>query len=130
MMLWVLRLAAIAYFAAGSLHLVFGLSAENLLGAGLTPDVLTNPSLDSQNRYYGTSFMIYGALLWLCVKDMPRFGGVFRLILLFTFAGGCSRIIALLLHGWPSPAIIGLALSELLLPPILYVWHCQPRPQA
>ncbi len=126
-MIYFLRLMAVSIIAAGSLHLVFGLGAEAMLGAELSPYTLINPSLDSQNRFYGTSYCLYGILLWICAQDLVRYAAIFRLILLMTFAGGCARIVSLLVLGWPAPAIIGLGLSELLLPPLLHLWHCQSR---
>jgi Domain of unknown function (DUF4345) len=125
-----LRIMAISILLAAGSHLLLGLGAEAMLGARLSPETLTNPSLNSQNRFYGTSYMLYGILLWLCAQNLTRYVVIFRLLLVMTFIGGLSRILSLFLHGWPSHAIVALAASELFIPPILYAWHCQSRSQA
>jgi Domain of unknown function (DUF4345) len=129
-MILFLRIMAISILLAAGSHLLLGLGADAMLGAVLSPETLTNPSLNSQNRFYGTSYMLYGILLWLCAQNLTRHVVIFRLLLVMTFIGGLSRMLSLFLHGWPSQAIIALAASELLLPPILFVWHCQSHPQA
>jgi hypothetical protein len=118
-----LRIMAITILLAGSSHLLLGVEAEVLLGANLSADTLAEPSLNSQNRFYGTSYMLYGILLWVCTRDMDRYALIFRILLLMTFAAGLTRIISLLLHGWPSPTIIALGVSELLLPPFVFWWQ-------
>ena len=59
----VLRLAAVAFIAVGLLHLVLGLGADIMLGAKVPPEAVRAPVLDSQNRFYGTAFALYGVLL-------------------------------------------------------------------
>ena len=71
--------------------------------------------------------MLYGILLWVCTRDMDRFALIFRILLLMTFAAGFTRIISVLLHGWPAPTIVALAVSELLLPPFVLAWQRRSR---
>lgn len=122
-----LRIMAITILLAGSSHLLLGVGAEVLLGAKLSAQTLAEPSLNSQNRFYGTSYMLYGILLWVCTRDIDRYALIFRILLLMTFAAGFTRIISLILHGWPSPTIIALAVSELLLPPFIFWWQRRNR---
>jgi hypothetical protein len=70
---WVLRLGAVIVLVVGLLHLAMGLNADVLLGARLPPDVIADPVLDSQNRFYGTAFAIYGVLLLLGATDLARY---------------------------------------------------------
>src|SRR5262245_2634357 len=51
------------FFAAGAMHLTMGLGADALLGANVSAQTLTDAGLDSQNLFYGVSFMLYGVLL-------------------------------------------------------------------
>ncbi len=118
-----LRIMAITILLAGSSHLLLGVGAEVMLGAKLSAETLAEPSLNSQNRFYGTSYMLYGILLWVCTRDMARYALIFRILLWMTFAAGVTRILSVALHGWPSPTIIALAVSELLLPPFIFWWH-------
>lgn len=122
-MVLLLRFMAITIVLAGSSHLLLGVGAEVLLGAQLSAEIRAEPSLNSQNRFYGTSYMIYGILLWLCTRDMARYTVVFRILLLMTFFAGLTRILSVILHGWPSSTIIALALGELFLPPIVFLWQ-------
>jgi hypothetical protein len=126
-MILFLRMMAITILLAGSSHLLLGVGAEALLGAKLSAETLAEPSLNSQNRFYGTSYMLYGILLWVCTRDMDRYAPIFRILLLMTFAAGMTRIISLMLHGWPSPTIIALGVSELLLPPFVFWWQKRSR---
>jgi Domain of unknown function (DUF4345) len=126
-MILFLRIMAATILLAGSSHLLLGVGAEALLGAKLSAETLAEPSLNSQNRFYGTSYMLYGILLWVCTRDMDRYALIFRILLLMTFAAGFTRIVSLLLHGWPSPMIIALAVSELVLPPFVLWWQKRSR---
>lgn len=126
-MILFLRLMAVSILLAGSAHLLLGVGAEVLVGAKLSAETLAEPSLNSQNRFYGTSYMLYGILLWLCTRDMDRYAVVFRILLIMTFAAGLTRILSAMLHGWPSPTIIALAVSELLLPPLVFWWQERNR---
>jgi Domain of unknown function (DUF4345) len=126
-MILFLRIMAITILLAGSAHLLLGVGAETLVGAKLSAETLAEPSLNSQNRFYGTSYMLYGILLWVCTRDMERYAVIFRILLLMTFAAGVTRIISVALHGWPSSTIIALAVSELLLPPFVFWWQKHSR---
>lgn len=112
---------------AGTLHGLLGLHADVLLGAHLPREILANPSLDSQNRFYGVAFTVYGWLLYLCSTDLDRYRPVLRCMLAVFFAAGVARIISVLTQGWPSLAIIGLGTAELVLPLVLAVWDERSR---
>ncbi len=117
-----LRFCAVACIAAATLHLVLGVRAERLLDPGLPEALVGLASLDSQNRFYGTTFMVYGALLWRCALDPAGHAPVLRVLLAVFFAGGLARLLSVAVVGWPAPPIIALAALELLLPPLLYGW--------
>ena len=117
-----LKLAAPIFVLVGALHLVLGLGADVLLGAKLSQEAMSDPVLDSQNRFYGVSFTLYGVLLFLCASDLPKYKSVLRCVLWVFFAGGLARLVSFFAVGAPSVQVIGLAATELLLPPILLVW--------
>ncbi len=58
-----LKLASPVFLVVGALHLVLGAGADVLLGARLPPEALADAALDSQNRFYGVAFSLYGVLL-------------------------------------------------------------------
>jgi hypothetical protein len=117
-----LKASAVAMVLAGLSHVVLGPSADVLLGAKLPAHVINDPSFDSQNRFYGAIFTLYGALIWLAADDLARYRTVLRLVLLWFFIGGLVRLLSVALRGWPSELIVVLTLLELVVPPLLWWW--------
>ncbi|MDP9139676.1 MAG: DUF4345 domain-containing protein [Pseudomonadota bacterium] len=118
----VLRLSAPVFFVVGALHLTLGLGADVLLGAKLSAEVIADPVLDSQNRFFGVIFMLYGVLFLLCASDIPKYATVLRCLLWVFFAAGLARLVSVAVHGVPSLQVVGLLISELVLPPVLVWW--------
>lgn len=118
----VLKLCAPVFLLVGLLHLALGLQADVLLGARLSADAFADPTLDSQNRFYGVAFTLYGVLLFLCATDIVKYAQVLRCVLWVFFAAGVARLVALAIHGLPPVPVIALLLSELILPPVLVLW--------
>ena len=101
-----LRILALACIAPGFFHVIFGVSGDWLIG--LVPASPIDPSLDSQNRYYGAAFSLYGVLLWMCAGDLTRYRPMLTAALAVMFASGCARALAVFVHGWPSWQVMGL----------------------
>ena len=118
----VLRLAAPIFLIVGALHLVLGVGADVLLGANLPPEAISDPALDSQNRFYGVSFTLYGVLLWVCSSNIPKYATILRCVLGVFFAAGAARLVSVALHGFPPLLVTLLLVSELVLPPVCLVW--------
>jgi hypothetical protein len=118
----VLKLAALVFFAVAGVHLIFGLGADQMLGAILLPETVSEPSLDSQNRFYGVAFSLYGVTLYICAKDLSRFRPILVAAFAVFFMAGCARLVSWAIHGAPAPIVIGLLATELILPPLLYGW--------
>jgi len=117
-----LRVLAAVILVIASLHALLGHGAETLLGVPVPLASAADPSQDSQNRFFGMAFAIYAAVLLLASGDPTRYEHVFRFALLAFFAGGVARLVSIATHGLPAPAIIGLAVVELVAPPVLFVW--------
>lgn len=118
----VLKLLSPAIFVVGLLHLVFGASGEVMLGAQLSTETLMDPVLDSQNRFYGVAFTLYGALFYLCATDIPRYHVVLRCVFWVFFAAGLARFVSIYTHGLPSVLVLLLLAAELVLPPVMLIW--------
>jgi len=118
----VLRLVAIILFLVGVMQLVLGLKADIMFGANLPPEVVRDPVLDSQNRFFGTAFTLYGVLLMLAASDPRRYEVMLHVLLWCFFAAGLARFVSMAIFGLPSTIILGLTASELLLPPVLSLW--------
>ncbi len=121
----VLKICAPVFLLVAALHLALGLQADALLGAAVDAKVAAEPSLDSQNRFYGMAFALYGVVLAICATDLRRFEPVFTATMWVFFAAGVARIVSWTSHGAPAPAIIFLAATELTLPLLLLAWHAR-----
>ena len=117
-----LRGAALLFLGAGGIHVALGLQADLLLGAGVSELTQLDPGLDSQNRFYGGSFMAYGVLLWLSASDLRRYAPVVRILLWVLLGAGLVRFISVWKFGWPPPLIGVLFALEILVPPAVLVW--------
>jgi hypothetical protein len=117
-----LKVVSPIFVLVGAVHLVLGLQADVLLGADLPTIVLTDPVLDSQNRFYGVAFSAYGIILYICAMDLYRYQSILRALLWVFFAAGCARIVSMTLHGIPSQLVLLLLATELILPPVCIVW--------
>ena len=117
-----LRAGSVVFLIVAGLHLVLGLQADILLGARVPPEVVRDPVLDSQNRFYGTTFALYGVLLLLAATNIRKYEAMLRCCLWCFFAGGVARLVSIAAMGLPSEAILGLIGLELMLPPIAALW--------
>jgi hypothetical protein len=117
-----LKLVAPVFLAVGALHLIFGVGADVMLGAVVPAEALADPTLNSQNRFYGVAFALYGVLLYLCATDIPKYSRVLRCVLWVFFAAGLARLVSVATHGLPPPLVLVLLASELLAPPAIVWW--------
>ncbi len=117
-----LKLIAPVFVVVGALHLTLGLGADAMLGARVPDAALGDAGLDSQNRFYGVAFTLYGVLMYLAATDLERYAPVLRALLWVFFAAGAARLVSIATHGLPPPLIVALIASELLLPPLLLWW--------
>jgi hypothetical protein len=117
-----IRILAIAFIAVSGLHLFMGLYADATLGSPITAEMASQPSFDSQNRFYGVTFSMLGFALLIGSTDLVRYKPVILAALGVLFAAGIARGVSWVLFGAPSTIIIGILVADLLLPPILYVW--------
>ena len=117
-----LRLLGAVFIAVAGLHLVLGLGADALLGSPVTPEMASNPSFDSQNRFYGVSFALLGVVMLIAATDLARYRPMLLGALAVLFASGIGRAVAWALHGTPAPALIVILVADLVLPPLHYLW--------
>jgi hypothetical protein len=129
-----LKVAAPVFVLVGALHLALGVGADVLLGARLPAEALGDAALDSQNRFYGVAFGLYGVLLYLSATDLSKYATVLRCVLWVFFAAGLARLVSVATHGVPPPLVLALLVTEIALPPMLHLWlskvlraGCQPR---
>lgn len=117
-----LKLMAPILLLVGGLHLLLGPQADVLLGAKLPLEALADPTLDSQNRFYGVAFTLYGLVLYLSATDLPRFRPMLLAALAVFFAAGLARLVSIALLGLPPAPVLFLLALELIAPPGLALW--------
>lgn len=121
-LLLTLRILGVAFIAVASLHFVLGLYADAMLGSPISAEMAAQPSFDSQNRFYGTTFALLGIALLVGATDLKRYKPIVVATLGVLFAAGLARSIAWIMHGTPAPLLIVILVADLLIPPVLYLW--------
>ena len=123
----VLRASGVFILGAGAMHVVLGLQADALLGANVSAQSLTDPALDSQNRFYGAAFTLCGVLLLTISRNLRRYGDILNQLLWVFWGAGWVRFISVALYGVPPLLVALLFAAEILLPPLLMWWHRRVR---
>jgi hypothetical protein len=92
-------------------------------GPGSIPGgVVTNATMDSEDRFYATLFLGFGlAIIW-CARDLASREKPLSALLSVFFAGGIARIVSLIAAGSPGPLFLFLGALELILPPLFWWW--------
>ena len=103
-------------------HIVLGPNADVLLGANLPATAILDPTIDSQNRFYGAAFGLYGIILILASYALAAYRTVLLWTLALFFIAGVARLVSVALVGWPPVLVVVLLALELLLPPALIFW--------
>lgn len=125
-----LKLLAPVFFVIAGMHLVFGLDAESMLGAQVSTETATDPTLNSQNRFYGVAFALYGVILYMSALDLPRYEPILKASMFVFFAAGVSRLVSWTLEGQPSVPVALLAGVELIAPWVLLFWISRSKVSA
>jgi len=94
------------------LHIVLG-------PAAIPGSVPVNATMDSEDRFYATLFLAYGAVLIWCIKDIEHKSKVVYFLMVTFFVGGLARIVSVLVVGPPNTFFILMTVLELSLPIVL-----------
>ena len=98
-------------------------TAHILMGSAAIPgSVPVNATMDSEDRFYATVFLGFGAGLVWCSAKLAERRNFFGALLAIFFAGGLARIVSWASVGQPNTLFVFLGALELLLPPILWFW--------
>ena len=117
-----LKVLAVAIFGISALHILVGVASETLLGSGISATSILDPNLDSQNRFYGAAFALFGVVWWLASANVNGYQHLLRASFLVFFLGGVARVISVVVVGWPTLPVIGLTVIELVLPWVMILW--------
>tara|TARA_R110002111_G_scaffold64892_2_gene106562 strand:- start:538 stop:930 length:393 start_codon:yes stop_codon:yes gene_type:complete len=119
----------------GSLDLALGMKGQKNLGARLTDEGFADPLLNSQFRYLGTMWLGFGAALFLCLSDLPRYVVLFQGLMAMMFLGGLGRLASIFQFGIPMPRagrnlVIWATAFELIGSPLFIWWQHQVMAQS
>jgi hypothetical protein len=107
----------------GIIDLIFAAQAINLLGPALPQEALSNPTLNSQIRFFGAIWIGYGAALVLVGIDPVANATMFRLLAAFLIVSGIARLASIVQFGLPAAPLVGATIAELLFVPLVMLWH-------
>ena len=110
------------FVLVAALHVVLGPQADALLGSNLSEASLRDPTLDSQNRFYGAAFLLYGAIFMYCSSNLSRYRDILSITIGVFFLAGLARLVSITIAGWPAWPVVVLLVIELSVPPILLIW--------
>jgi hypothetical protein len=81
------------------------------------------PSVDSEYRFVNTFWTAAGLALWWSIRRPESRAATTRLILATAAAGGVPRLISARRTGAPHPVFRAATVLELLVLPVVLVWH-------
>ena len=87
--------------------------------ASIPGGVPVNATMDSEDRFYATLFLGFGAANVWCAQELGARGQLFRALMLVFFLGGVARLVSAAQVGPPSLLFTALGAIELVLPPVL-----------
>lgn len=119
---WTLRVmgSGIVLIALG--HIILGPYSEVLLGSNISEVSMLDPTVDSQNRFYGTVFSLFGVLLILCSRNVLANKTILYSVFWVFFAGGVARLISISVVGYPPLLVNILTGIELILPLVFIIY--------
>ncbi|MEZ5694618.1 MAG: DUF4345 domain-containing protein [Altererythrobacter sp.] len=92
------------------------------IGPSVIPgSIPVNATMDSEDRFYATLFLGFGAAMIWCSRDLAARRGAFGALLLIFFLGGIARLVSWAAVGPPDALFIFLGALELILPPLLWL---------
>jgi hypothetical protein len=84
--------------------------------AAIPGSVAVNATMDSEDRFYATLFLAYGAVMLSCVRHVEHKGKVVYFLALTFFTGGLARLVSMGAVGPPNGFFGAMTALELLLP--------------
>ncbi len=117
------RLLAFLVLLFGATCCLIALAHIAIGPAAIPGSIPVNATMDSEDRFYATLFLGFGAAMIWCSRNLATRSQAFGALLLVFFIGGIARIVSALAVGLPSPLFIFLGSLELILPPLFWWWH-------
>ena len=115
------KLLQIAFALAGLVLIGFGLAGV-FFGAGFA-DLSRNVEMDSYFRFLKGVLLGIGLIYWSSIPDIARHGERISLVTFILVLGAVPRLIAVIGHGVPTFGILISLAGELIVAPLLWLWH-------
>jgi hypothetical protein len=115
------KLLQIAFALAGLVLIVFGLAGV-FFGANFV-DLSGNVEIDSYFRFLKGVLLGIGLIYWSSIPDIARHGERVSLVTFILVLGAVPRLIAVIGHGVPTIGIMISLAGELIVAPLLWLWH-------
>lgn len=117
------RALQVAMVMAGCVPVTAG-----LLGIVAAPAILQlgdacGPTCDSHVRYLSGLLLAVGLIAWCMVCWIEQAGPTMKLLTFMVVIGGLARLTSVAVFGWPSPAMVGALVMELVVTPTLCIWQ-------
>jgi hypothetical protein len=115
------KLLQVAFALAGLVLIVFGLAGV-FFGANFV-DLSGNVEIDSYFRFLKGVLLGIGLIYWSSIPDIARHGERISLVTFILVLGAVPRLIAVIGHGVPTIGILVSLAGELIVAPLLWLWH-------
>ncbi|GAB5486521.1 MAG: hypothetical protein Pars2KO_00910 [Parasphingorhabdus sp.] len=112
---WTLALFGIGCMGIAMSHIALGPSV-------IPGSVPVNATMDSEDRFYASIFLGFGAAMFWCSQKLAERGNVLQFLLLIFFVGGCARTVSALQVGMPNMFFQTMWALEFILPPVFWFW--------
>jgi hypothetical protein len=115
------KLLQIALALAGLVLVGFGLAGV-FFGANFM-DLTGNVTMDSYVRFLKGMLLAIGLIYWSSIPDIERHGERISLVTFVLVLGAVPRLMAVIGHGVPTNGILISLAGELIVAPLLWLWH-------
>jgi hypothetical protein len=85
----------------------------------------TTASVDSEYRFINVFWAAAGPALWWTLLKPAERAGFTRVLLGLASAGGLPRLLSVRRTGWPHPVFRGTIVLELVVVPLVLLWHAR-----
>jgi hypothetical protein len=109
--------------ALGVVPVVTGTMGMLLGPSGAPGGAATTASVDSEYRFVNLFWAAAGGVLWWSLRDAEKRSRTTQLVLGLAAAGGVPRLISWRRTGAPHPIFRGALVLELIIVPLVLVWH-------
>ncbi len=117
---------AIICFVPGGVSAFGGLNGSAALGGGemlFNADSVLRGFADNQYRFGFGVFFAQGLALLFFLRNVERHATLFRFVALALFIGGLGRLSNIMEFGLVDSQVVGPTVIELILIPLLALWH-------